>query len=205
MSINNILTGGPVTATGGLVHAPVGTPFPDNVRDPWDAAFKKGGYVGEDGVTRTIDKSDEKIKAWGGDVVKVVTKEHSLTYKLTFLESRNADTLKLLFGEENVIVSNNEFDDITVEVRSNVSVNRAFGLDMKDGDYKVRECIYNGRVSLAGDVNYVHSDIIAYEVTIETFPNSNGAKNKAMSGRAVKRKADPKPTPTPTPNPAPAS
>lgn len=182
MAIKDILLGAPVTATGGILHAPVGTSFPADVREAWDPEFTKGGYVSEDGVTRTIDASDDKIRAWGGDAVKIVRTEHSVTYTLTFLESRNADTLKLLFGEENVIVDG---DDISVDLKSDMVPRRAFGLDMKDGDYKVREAIFDGQASLSGDVAFVHSDAIKYEVTIEAFPNEDGVKARSMSGLAV--------------------
>src|SRR5699024_12062350 len=64
--------------------------------------FTKGGFIGEDGVTRETDASDEKIRAWGGDTVKVVRSEHSITYSLEFLELANADVLKLIHGAENV-------------------------------------------------------------------------------------------------------
>lgn len=182
MAIENILAGAPVTATGGIVHAPVGTTFPDTVRDPWAPEWVKGGYVGEDGVTRTIDASDEKIRAWGGGVVKVVRTEHSVTYTLQFIEARNADTLKLLFGEENVEIDG---DDITVDLKGDLTPRRAFGLDIKDGDYKVREYIYDGQPSLTGDVAFVHSDIIRYEVTIEAFENELGIKARSKSGKAT--------------------
>lgn len=182
MAIKDIMLGAPVTATGGIVHAPVGTAFPEDVRAEWDGAFKKGGYVGEDGVTRTIDASDDKIRAWGGDVVKIVRSEHSVSYTLKFIEARNADTLKLLFGEDNVTVKGEE---ITVDVTSQMVPRRAFGLDMRDGDYKVRELIYDGQPSLSGDVQFVHSDVIGYEVTIEAFANEEGVKARSMSGKAT--------------------
>lgn len=182
MAISDILLGAPVTATGGILHAPVGATLPTDVRETLDAEFVKGGYVGEDGVTRTIDASDEKIRAWGGDVVKVVRTEHSLTYTLQFLESRNADTLKLLFGEDNVTVAG---QDVSVDITSAMVPRRAFVLDMKDGDYKVRECIPDGQLALSGDVAFVHSDVIRYEVTIEAFPDASGVKATSRSGLAV--------------------
>lgn len=182
MAIQDILSGAPVTATGGIMHAPVGSAFPETVRDPWGVDWKAGGYVGEDGVTRTIDASDEKIRAWGGGVVKVVRTEHSVTYTLQFLESRNAETLKLIFGEDNVEIDG---EDITVDLKGDMVPRRAFGLDIKDGDYKVREYIYDGQPAMSGDVAFVHSDVIRYEVTIEAFENELGVKARSKSGKAT--------------------
>ena len=182
MAIKDILVGAPVTATGGIMHADVGTIFPETVRDAWSDDWEKGGYVGEDGVTRTIDASDDKIRAWGGGVVKVVRTEHSVSYTLQFLEARNADTLKLLFGEDHVTIAG---EDITVDLTGDQVPRRAFGLDMRDGDYKVREFIYDGQPSLSGDVAFVHSDVIRYEVTIEAFENEEGVKARSKSGLAT--------------------
>src|SRR5690606_21168866 len=98
-------TGAPVTATGGLLFGDTTIAAPTDAATALDPAWVKGGYIGEDGVTRTTDASDEKIRAWGGDVVKVVRTEHSITYTFQFLESANADVLKLIHGEGNVTVA----------------------------------------------------------------------------------------------------
>lgn len=181
MALNDILIGAPVTATGGVMHAPVGTAFPAKISEPFAKGWVKGGYVGEDGVTRTIDASDDKIKAWGGDVVRILRSEHSVSYTFQFLESRNAETLKILFGEGNVHVTT---DEVTVDLKSEMVPRRSFAFDMRDGDAKVREEVPDGQISLSGDVQFVHSDIIRYEVTIEAFPDENGVKARSRMGVA---------------------
>ncbi|MGQ4531854.1 phage tail tube protein [Dermabacteraceae bacterium P13138] len=173
MPKNDVLTGGPLKATGGVMHAPLGSTMPTDAKAALDGAFVKGGYVGEDGLTRSINAQDEKIKAWGGDTIRVVRSEHSVVYKLMFLESANADTLKLLFGKDNVTVSG---QDITVNIKSDQVPRRAFVFDMKDGEFKIREAVQDGQLSMSGDVQYVHSNIIKYEVEIEAFPDENGVK-----------------------------
>ena len=98
--LSAILVGAPVTATGGVTAAPLGTAMPEDATTALSAAFAKLGYVSEDGVTKSVDASDEKIKAWGGDVVRIVRQDHSVAYALTFLESANATLLKEIYGEE---------------------------------------------------------------------------------------------------------
>lgn len=181
MALNDILIGAPVTATGGVMHAPVGTDFPATLADEFPKGWVKGGYVGEDGVTRTIDANDDKIKAWGGDIVRILRSEHSVSYTFQFLESRNAETLKILFGEANVHVSDGE---VVVDLKSEMVPRRSFVFDMRDGDAKVREEVPDGQISLSGDVQFVHSDIIRYEVTIEAFPDENGVKARSRMGVA---------------------
>ena len=174
-----ILVGAPITATGGILAAPLDTAAPTSAVDALAAAFAKLGYVGEDGVTKTIDATDEKIRAWGGDTVKVVRQDHSVSYTWTFLESGNAATLKAMKGEENVIITpaNNEHgNQIEVRETSKMLPRQSFDFEMKDGDVTLREYVPDGQLSVSGDVQFVHSNVISYQVTLEAFPDANGVK-----------------------------
>lgn len=183
-----ILAGAPVTATGGVLTAPLGTTGPTSAVDVI-AEFIKNGFVGEDGVTKTIDASDEKIKAWGGSTVKIVRTEHSVSYTFTFLESANADVLKLIHGEENVIVTPPTIDhggQVEIRERGELIEPQAFVFDMKDGKNRIREFVPNGQLSHTGDVQFVHSAIISYAVTIEAFPDDDGVKAYSFMDDGIK-------------------
>lgn len=171
--IDAIRTGAPVTATGGVLFADIGTALPTDATTDPDVAFTKGGFIGEDGVTRATDASDEKIRAWGGDTVKVVRSEHSITYTMVFLESTNADVLKLIHGEDNVTVSGNS---VSINHTAQIPPRQAFILDMLDGDTRIREVIPDGQLTSSGEVQFVHSDVIRYEVEIEAFPGEDQVK-----------------------------
>ncbi|ALE07681.1 hypothetical protein AL755_08500 [Arthrobacter sp. ERGS1:01] len=147
--------------------------LPTDAKTPLDPAWVKGGYIGEDGVTRTTDASDDKIKAWGGDAVKIVRTEHSITYKFSFLESANAAVLKLIHGEANVTVT---AGSVKVKHTSRMPARKAYVLDMKDAASSIREVVPDGQITTSGDVTFVHSDVIRYEVTIEAFPDDSGVK-----------------------------
>jgi hypothetical protein len=172
--IDAIRTGAPVTATGGVLFADPGTETPVTAEEAV-TGFTEGGYIGEDGVTRTIDASDEKIRAWGGDTVKIVRTEHSITYTWQFLESANAAVLRLINGDENVSVDA-ETQTVTVKHTAKIPPRKAFILDMFDDGKALREVIKNGQLTSSGDVSFVHSDVIRYEVTVEAFPDEEGVK-----------------------------
>ena len=171
--IDAIRTGAPVNATGGVQFAETGTTLPTDATTEPEAAFKKGGFIGEDGVTRSTDASDEKIRAWGGDTVKVVRSEHSITYSFEFLESTNADVLKLIHGDEHVTVGDGS---VTIEHTAKMPPRQSFLLDMLDGDTRIREVIPDGQLTTSGEVQFVHSDVIRYAVEIEAFPNDDQVK-----------------------------
>lgn len=184
-----ILVGAPVTATGGVLRAPVGSTAPADAVTALDEAFKKLGYISEDGVTKTVDASDQKIRAWGGDTVKIVRQEHSISYQFTFLESANAEVLKAIKGEDNVQITPATSDhggQIVVNETSDMLPRAAYIFDMKDGDAKIREYVPDGQIAVSGDVTFVHSDIIRYQVTIEAFPNEDGVKAMTFIDDGVK-------------------
>lgn len=168
-----VLVGAPVSATGGLLFGALDVALPTDATSGLDPALIKGGYIGDEGVTRTTDASDDKVKAWGGDTVKIVRTEHSITYTFTFLESANAEVLKLIHGAENVTISGSK---ISVKHTSQMPPRKAYVLDMKDSDASLREVITDGQITTSGDVTFVHSDVIRYEVTIECFPDAKGVK-----------------------------
>ncbi|WP_051432618.1 hypothetical protein [Promicromonospora kroppenstedtii] len=100
----NIVAGKPL-ATGGVRIGPLGATAPTDATTALDAAFVSAGYVGEDGLTETTDRSTEKVKAWGGDIVKVLQTDFSVSYSFTFLETLNTDVLKAVYGDDNVTVT----------------------------------------------------------------------------------------------------
>lgn len=169
----NVLVGAPVTATGGVLFGESTVAAPTDATTALDPAWVKAGYVGDGGVTRTTDASDDKVMAWGGDVVKVVRTEHSLTYTLEFLESANADVLKLIHGDANVTVTAGK---VKVNHTAKMPARKSFVIDMADGTTKIREYIKDGQLSTSGDVTFVHAEVIRYEVNIEAFPDAAGVK-----------------------------
>lgn len=177
--ISAILAGTPITGTGGVLAAPIGTALPTDATTVLNAAFKKLGYVGEDGVTKTVDATDEKIRAWGGATVKVVRQDHSVTYAWTFLESSNAEVLKAIKGTENVTIvapTAVKGTQITVRETGKMLPRQSFSFEIKDGPATIREVVPVGQLSQSGDVVFVHSNVISYTVTLEAFPDGMGVK-----------------------------
>lgn len=172
-----ILTGKPLKATGGVTRAPIGTSLPNDATTKLNAAFIPQGFIGEDGVTRTTDASDDKIKAWGGQVVKVVRSDFSVSYKFSYMEAASATTLKSIVGEENVTITPPEAGKhngkVAVRINSKPAPRASYTLEMLDENTFIREVIPIGQISVSGDVKFAHSSVIQYEVTIEALPDSS--------------------------------
>lgn len=176
----NVLNGKP-KVTGGVRYGRnlATADIPTDTNTPLTAALLDAGYVSEDGLVETIDASDDKVKAWGGDIVKIVRTEHSVSYTFTLIEARNAAGLRLMFGEDNVTVDATT-GMITVSKTAQMVPRATFVFDMADGDADIRIVVRDGQPAINGDVNYTDGDVIGYEVTVEAFPADDGVKSILM-------------------------
>lgn len=171
-SARNVAVGKPqLEVSGGVLVAPIGSTRPTTYAGPYDPAYVSLGYVGEDGVTETSERSTEVIRAWGGDKVRTVQTEFGTNLTFTLIESRNAEALKFVFGPENVEVG---ADEITVKRNSKVLPHVQLIVDMLDGSNSRHLDVGYGQVTEIGDVTYVDGEAISYEVTISCDPDDNG-------------------------------
>ena len=171
-SSRNVAVGKPdLAVSGGLLVAPLGTPRPTSHVDPFDAAYVSAGYLSTDGVTESSERSTEVIRAWGGDKVRTVQTEYGTTLSLTLIESRRAEALQLVFGDDNVVVENGT---VTVKRNSKVLPHRQFIIAMLDGENSSHLDVGYGQVTEVGDITYVDGEAISYELTISCDPDENG-------------------------------
>lgn len=169
--VSQVFSGKP-KATGGVRIGPLGTPMPTDARADVDAAFDSAGYVSDDGLVESGERSTEKIRAWGGDTVKVVQTEYSLTYTFTFIQKLNPVVLEAVHGPDNVSVTaaTTTAGNLTAtKLNADTLPHLAFVFDMKDGDALVRICIADGQVTEVGETNYADGEVAGYEVTVEAF------------------------------------
>lgn len=177
-STANVLAGKPL-ATGGVLRGPLGTALPTDATTAPAVGFLAAGYIGEDGVTETNGKTVENIKAWGGDVVKVVQTEHTVTYAFTFLETLNKTVLGAVYGDDNVTTTAATPTSGTlqsIKVTGATLPPEEYIVEVKDGDARVRIVIPNGQITEVGDVVYSDAAVIGYPVTISALPDETGVK-----------------------------
>ena len=171
-SASNVAVGKPnLQVSGGILVAPLGTTRPVDAVESLDTAYVARGYVSEDGVTETSERSTEEIRAWGGRRVRTVQTEFGTTLAFTLIESRSADTLKYVFGEDNVIVT-----DTNIRVLRNEKVlpHLQVVVDMLDGEDARRLDAGYAQVTEVGDISYVDGEAIAYELTVSCDPDDDG-------------------------------
>lgn len=171
----NIAAGVPL-ATGGVLIGALTATMPTTATAAL-TGFTAAGYVGEDGVTESYDRSTEKVKAWGGDTVKVVQTEFGATYQFTFLETLNADVLKAVYGDANVTTTaatSTTSQLHAVKVTGQSLPHKKFIFELKDGYTKIRIAIPDGQITEVGEITYSDAEVIGYQVTVEAFADSTG-------------------------------
>ena len=165
-TVGNVFASMP-SATGALLRAPLGTAVPTTAAGAPAAAFIDLGYIGEDGFTQSESRDTDKKKAFGGDTVKVLQTDYTVTVQFAFLESTNANVLKAVYGEDNVSVVGGE---IVVKKNKKQSPHATWLIDVVDGDSLIRTVIPDGQITEVDDITKVHTDTIMYTVTMECFP-----------------------------------
>lgn len=173
----NIVAGTPL-ATGGILIGALTAAAPITAISTL-TGFSAAGYIGEDGITEGNERSTDRIRAWGGDTVKVVQTEHNVTYQFTFLETLNADVLKAVYGEDNVTTTAATVSTGTlheVAINSATLPHKSYVFEVKDGDAKIRIYVPDGQITEVGEITYSDSEVIGYQVTVEAFADELGNK-----------------------------
>jgi hypothetical protein len=174
---NKILTGQPNQAvTGAILSAPLGTPLPATAIASLNAAFKDSGFISEDGVTTTIDKSYEDIRDWSGKVRRKILKETSFELEFNFL-SFDLFTLEETFGKENVIVTEPTTahgEQVNVKIIVDSLPKKSYVINMKDGLNRMRIVIPTGEIITDSvELSFKAGEAIIVPVKLTAYPDSD--------------------------------
>lgn len=156
-----------VAVSGTVSVAPTGTTAPADGDAALAVGFVDLGYVSEDGVTETRDRSTNTIRGWqNADILREVVTEASLTYGFTLVET-NAATVSLFYG--NTVDAT---DGSIPIVPALTGGRKSFVLDVVDGDEFIRAYVPEGEITEVGEQVYQSGEPIGYEVTITAYPTS---------------------------------
>lgn len=155
-----------------------GVTIPTTVSEDLDSDLICLGYVSEDGVTHTMENSDEGIKAWGGDTVLVPDVDRTDSFQFTLLEVMNEDVLKAVFVDSNVTVTaatSSAPKQIAVASNSAVQPDCVWVIDMiMQGGNPKRIVIPKGAITEIGEVTYKDDEAVGYQITVNGKADSSG-------------------------------
>ena len=173
----NVLVGGPDQATTGAILSGDDTStLPTKPGEAPGAGWGDSGYISEDGLTLTPERSMAGIKDWSGATVKETLEEFNGTLAWAHLETNEA-ALKNYFGDDNVEVTPATPTTgriIKASMGATEMPRKPWQFRVKDGKAKVLIVVPDGQVSEQGEVSFVKSGAITWPVTLKTFPDAAG-------------------------------
>ena len=169
---NNLFIATPDYPDGTFHTAPRGTTLPTNATDVLPNTYTDLGLIGEDGYSYNITRDSTDIKAFGGSTVANAQTDYAEELTVTLMESNNADVLREVFGDAAVTEAGGT---ITVARSSKNLTRKVYVVDTvgQDGGFR-RLVLPLGQVTGVGEVVYVHSDVIKYQLTIKAYPDVDG-------------------------------
>lgn len=161
-----------VAVSGAVSYAPLATAAPIDASTALNVAFKDVGYIGEDGVTETRDRSTDDIKGWqNAATVRTVVTDSTLTYEFTMIET-TIRTQTLAYG----VTATSSSVLITAAATGG---RQSFVIDVIDGPNLTRIYIPQGEVTEVGDTTYASGEPVSFPVTITAYPDTTlGASAK---------------------------
>ncbi|MGP5389877.1 phage tail tube protein [Glutamicibacter arilaitensis] len=130
------------------------------------------GFVSEDGLAISTDRSVEPIRDWNLDDVRLLLTEHSATITFTII-SWTVAGLKAYFGDENVSETDEE---IVVKINGRDIASRAWVFNLKDLDRKRRVVVPNGAISSQGEITFVKGENTPLEIELTALVDDLGEK-----------------------------
>lgn len=173
MALDATYVAKPISVTGGIKVAPLGTVTPTDPTSVLNAAFKELGYVNEDGLKLSHDASDDKIKVWGGVTIRTIRSDYSATITGTLVSTLDVDVLKNVFGDS-LVTQKSGF--ISIKHAADIAPEKVYIIETKDASNggRKRYVVPKGQITVSGDVNLSHKEITGFEVTIEALADKDG-------------------------------
>lgn len=158
-----VVTGKPRT-TGAVFMAPLGTALPTDASSELSEEFLPMGHISNDGLKNNNTAETENIEDWGGETVEVAQTSKEDTYGLKFIEVLNPNVQKLIYGEDNVTLTESQ---MAVKATADEAVGHVFVIDQITKANKIhRTVIPSAKISEVGEITYVRSEAVGYEVTL---------------------------------------
>lgn len=156
---------------GGVYVAPTGTALPTNATDVLAAEYVHLGYNNEDGVSINPSQDREEFTAWQSIVpVRRVLTGSQFQLSFTLIQT-SKDTVELTFPGA---TSETSGGATKVTIPANPGPDeRIFVFDWSDGDIHNRIVIERGEVTDIGEVQVHRGDPVAYELTVDSYPNDD--------------------------------
>ena len=151
-----------VVGITGKVYAGPTTSTAPTASDSVLTGFTELGYVSSDGVTFTIDRSTNQIRAWqNADLVREVVTEASASYQFMLLET-NEDVIETYFGGS-LVGGKLEL------IPNSTGGRKSWVIDVVDGTKVIRHYIPSGEVTAIEAQTIANGEALQYGITVTAY------------------------------------
>ncbi|MBF6133511.1 IPT/TIG domain-containing protein [Nocardia otitidiscaviarum] len=171
-SVANIGVGAPL-ATGGISIFAPGAALPTDVTPLLPAGATRLGYVADDGLRPSGQRTSTDIFDWAGDLIYSPQDNHSTAFQFKLYSAYDPDVLAEAFGSENV----STVGDLTIveETGSPLGVH-PWMFDMRDGNKRVRIVAPEAQVTAITEGPFVRNGLQSFDCTLTCYKDVNGRK-----------------------------
>lgn len=155
-----------VGITGKVFTAPLGTTLPTDVTTPLDPDFQEVGLISEDALTESLAVTKELLRAWQRPAgVRTLTTEVNWTWQFAAMESSPL-VLDLYYGNASAGSTTSGGVSTTSIPAWPASTERAWVVQIEDGDVITRYAIPKGDITERAEVKHAYTDGTMYDITI---------------------------------------
>ncbi|WP_342800972.1 IPT/TIG domain-containing protein [Nocardia sp. No.11] len=171
-TVANIGVGAPLASGGISIFAP-GASLPTDVTPITPAGATRLGYVADDGLRPSGERTSSPIYDWAGDLIYSPQDQHSTAFQFKLYSAFDPDTLKEAFGSENVTT----IGDLTIveETGSPLGIH-PWMFDMRDGSKRARIVPAEAQVTAITEGPFVRNGLQSFDCTLTCYKDANGVK-----------------------------
>lgn len=177
LDVSKVLTGAPdQKTTGAILDAPLGSKLPTDATTALDKAFTSSGYISEDGLSLSTDRSTNDVKEWGGSNVRKFLESFDATLSWSELQM-SYEALCHAFGAAQVIKTPKDTshgERIEVQISGELPEARSWVFQLKDGNNRVRIVVPNGQITSVDEIAFTANDAVKLPLTLTTYPDASG-------------------------------
>lgn len=143
-------------ATGAVAVAPTSTSAPTDATTTLPGTWVSGGYVDENGISITVNRSTTPIRDWSKNAVRNILTEFDGSIAVNFLQVDEWSAQRV-FGSTNVTktaATTIKGELIKVSIGGTLPPMESWCFNMKDGNAKIRVYVPRGQITDVTTMEY---------------------------------------------------
>lgn len=164
------------STTGAVFVAAEGVTAPTDAATALGGSWSDGGYVDENGIAITVNRSTTPIRDWSKANVRNVLSEFGGSIAVGFLQV-DEFSAKRVFGANNVSVtaaSVSAGEIIEVSIGAELPPIEAWCFNMKDGNARIRVFVPRGQITSVNEMSYKPDQGHVIGGTLECYDDGTG-------------------------------